>query len=118
MARCNKSHTRFPEFRIALRQTPPQEESGYRKLLGWEARNINVVILPRRSRCLVRATGKQRRQNHQIRQRKQPLVCLRARGFRSSRDEAQMTAAREIVQMIHADSRQACYFRVGKDFLA
>jgi len=82
------------------------------------SRNINVAILPRRSRCLVRATGKQRRQNHQIRQREQPLVRLRARSFRGSRDETQVTAPREIVQMIHADSRQTGYFRVGKDFLA
>ena len=79
---------------------------------------MNVAVLPRRPRCLVRATGKQRRQNHQIRQREQPLVRLRARRFCSSRDEAQVTAPREIVQMIHADSRQTCYFRVGKDFLA
>jgi hypothetical protein len=43
---------------------------------------------------------------------------LRARSFRGSRDEAQVTAAREIVQMIHADSRQAGDFRVGKDLLA
>lgn len=79
---------------------------------------MNLAILPRRSRRLVRATGKQRRQNHQIRQREQPLVRLRARSFRSSRDEAQVTAPREVVQMIHADARQAGYFRVGKDFLA
>ena len=79
---------------------------------------MNVAILPRRSRHLVRVTGKQRRQNHQIRQREQPLVRLRARSFRSSRDEAQVTAAREVVQMIGADARQTGNFGFRENFLA
>ena len=118
MARGNKFHTRFPQFRIALGQTSLQAAGTARRLLGGERKGITVEILPRRSRCSVRATWKQRRQNHQIRQREQPLVRLRTRSFCCSRDEAQVTAPREIVQVIHADSRQACYFRVGKDFLA
>ena len=67
---------------------------------------------------LVRAAWKQRGQHHQVRQREQPLFRLRARCFGCSRDHAQVTASREVVQMLHADARQAGHFRVRENFLA
>lgn len=63
------------------------------------------------------AAREQRGQHHQVGQSEQPLFRLGAGRFRRSRDHAQMTAAREIVQMVHADARQTCYFRVRKDLL-
>ena len=65
----------------------------------------------------VRAARKQRNQNHQVRQREQPLVGLRACSFCRARDHPKMTAAREVVQVLHADASQAGYFRVGENFL-
>lgn len=65
----------------------------------------------------MRAAREQRRQHHQVRQGEQPLFRLRSRCFRCSRDHAQMTAARKIVQMFHADPCQAGHFRVREDLL-
>jgi hypothetical protein len=65
----------------------------------------------------VRATGEQRGQNHQVGQGKQPLLRLRSCGFRCSRDHAQMTAARKVVQVLHANPRQTGHFRIRKDLL-
>jgi len=65
----------------------------------------------------VRAAREQRNKHHQVGQREQPLFGLSAGCFRRSRDHAQVTAAREIVQMFHADARQAGHFRVREDFL-
>ena len=64
------------------------------------------------------AAGEQRNQNHQIGQREQPLVRLCACGLSCAREKTQVTPAREIVQVLRADSRQAGNFRFGKDFLA
>jgi len=75
-------------------------------------------LRPKDTFVLVRAARKQRRQHHQVRQRKQPLFRLRAGCFGCSRDHAQVTAAREVVQMLHADARQAGHFRVRENFLA
>ena len=50
------------------------------------------------------AAGEQRNQNHQIGQRKQPLVRLCACGFCRACKKSQVTPAREIVQMLDADS--------------
>jgi hypothetical protein len=66
----------------------------------------------------VGAAGEQRNQNHQIGQRKQPLVRLCACGFCRACKKSQVTPAREIVQMLDADSRQAGNFRFCEDFLA
>jgi hypothetical protein len=76
-----------------------------------------VAGLTRRGGVLVRAAGEQRNQNHQIGQRKQPLVGLRACGFRCACKKTQVTPAREVVQMLHADSRQAGNFGFCKYFL-
>ncbi len=65
----------------------------------------------------MRATREQRRQHHQVGQREQPLLRLRAGRFRRSRNHAQVTAAREIVQVFHADPRQAGHFRVREYLL-
>ncbi len=67
---------------------------------------------------LVRALGKQRHNHHQIGQAEQPLVSAGAGGFRSARDEAQMAAFREIVNVFDANPSEGCDFRVGEDFLA
>ena len=65
----------------------------------------------------MRAAREERRQHHQVGQREQPLFRLHASRFRSSCDHANVTAPREIVQMFHANPRQAGHFRVCKDFL-
>src|SRR5262245_53101950 len=67
---------------------------------------------------LVRSLGEQRYQHHQIRQGKQPLIGLRASCFRSARDESKMAALGEVVDVVDANPRQTCDFRVGEDFLA
>jgi hypothetical protein len=68
--------------------------------------------------CLVRALWEERRQHHQIRQAKQPLVRVSAGSFCSARDESQMAALGEIVDVLDADPGQTCHFRIGEDFLA
>jgi len=65
----------------------------------------------------VRAAREERRQHHQVGQREQPLFRLRARRLCRTCNHAQMTAAREIVEMLHANSRQAGYFRIRENFL-
>jgi len=77
-----------------------------------------VAGLTRRGGVLVRAAGEQRNQNHQIGQRKQPLVRLGACSFCRAGKKTQMTPAREVVQMLHTDSRQAGNFGFCKYFLA
>jgi hypothetical protein len=74
-------------------------------------------VLLGRGIVLVRTALEQRRQHHQVGQSEQPLFRLRAGCFRRSRDHAQMTAACEVMQVFHADARQAGHFRVRKDFL-
>jgi len=66
---------------------------------------------------LVRATRKQGDQNHQIGQRKQPLIRLKTRRFRRPGDKSQMTALCEVMQVIDANASQSGYFGIGKDFL-
>jgi len=66
----------------------------------------------------VRAAGEQRDQNHQIGQRKQPLVRLCACSLGRACKKTQVTPAREIVKVLDANSRQAGNFRFCKDFLA
>jgi hypothetical protein len=80
------------------------------------AKRGGIGLLPRN--LLVRAAREQRGQHHQVRQREQPLLRLRAGRFRRSRDDAQVTAPREIMQMFYADARQGGYFRIRKDLLA
>jgi hypothetical protein len=67
---------------------------------------------------LVRAAREQGHQHHQIGKCKQPLFRLIAGSFRRSCDDAQMAAPREVMNMLHADPRQAGYFCIRKDFLA
>ena len=67
---------------------------------------------------LMRALGKQRHNHHQIGQAEQPLVSACSGGFRGARDEAQMAAFREIVDVFDANPSEGCDFRVGEDFLA
>ena len=66
----------------------------------------------------MRAAREQRHQHHQIGQREQPLFRLISGSLRRSRDNTQVTAAREIMHVLHADPRQAGYFRIREDFLA
>jgi hypothetical protein len=65
----------------------------------------------------VGAAREQRRQYHQVGQREEPLLRLRACGFCRSRDHTQVTAAREVMKVLHADTRQAGYFGIREDFL-
>ena len=64
------------------------------------------------------AARKQGHQNHQIREREQPLIRLDAGGFGGPGDEPQMTALREIVQVIHADASQSGNLVVRENLLA
>jgi hypothetical protein len=66
----------------------------------------------------VRAARKQRHQDHQIGQGKQPLVRLRPSRFRGARDEAQMTALGEIVKVIDANPSKSRDLRISEDLLA
>ena len=52
---------------------------------------------------LVGAAREKGDQHHQIRQRKQPLVCLDPGAFRGPRDETQMTALGKIVDVVDAN---------------
>ena len=61
---------------------------------------------------------KQSNQDHQVRQRKQPLIRLDSRAFRRPGNKSQVPALREIMQVIHANAGQAGNFRVGEDLLA
>jgi hypothetical protein len=65
----------------------------------------------------VRAAREQRHEHHQIRQREQPLFGLGASCFCRSRYHPQVAAAREVMQMIDANARQAGNFRVREDLL-
>jgi len=66
----------------------------------------------------MRALGEQRHQDHEIREREQPLIGLNASAFRGAGDEAEVTALGEVVHMIHADAGEGGDFRVGENFLA
>jgi hypothetical protein len=63
------------------------------------------------------ALGKKGDQDHQVAESKQPLVGLLTGSFRGAGDEAQVAAAREIVEVVHADARKTRHFRIGEDFL-
>ena len=65
----------------------------------------------------MRALRKEGHEDHQIRKSEQPLVGVQTRSFRRARDEAEMTALREIVNVLDANSRQAGNFRIGENFL-
>jgi len=66
----------------------------------------------------VRAAREESDKHHQVGQSKQPLFGLDTSSFCRTGDHAQMTAAREVVQVIDANARQASNFGVRKDFLA
>ena len=71
-----------------------------------------------KTESLVRALGKQRHQDHQVRQREQPLIRLFAGCFRRAGNEAQVAALRKIAKVIDADSREARNLCIGEDLLA
>ncbi len=60
----------------------------------------------------------QHRQDHQVRQRKQPLIGVFPRCLIRACDKAEAPAARQAVEMLHADARQAGNLRVRKDLMA
>jgi len=86
--------------------------------LNYRVTNTNGHKTTAAGRCLVRALREERRQHHQIRQAKQPLVRVGAGSFRSARDESQVAALGEIVDVLDANPGQTCHFRIGEDFLA
>lgn len=94
----------------------PQEVLGVvredgRKRAEWETRESC-------SPNLVRAAREQCNHHHEIGQREQQLIRLRASRFRGARNESQVTALGEITQVVDANPRQAGHFRIRKDFLA
>jgi hypothetical protein len=66
----------------------------------------------------VRTAREERNEHHEVGQREQPLIGLSIGSFGGAGDKAQVTAAREIVQMLGADTRQTGNFRVGENLLA
>lgn len=64
------------------------------------------------------AAREQRRQNHQVPRREQPLLGLVPRWLGSSHDEAQAMAACKIVKMLGANPRKVGDLWVGENFLA
>lgn len=66
---------------------------------------------------LVRALGKEGDQDHQVGQRKQPLVGLNACALRGASNESKVTALCEIVHMLDANASEVGDFSVGEDFL-
>jgi hypothetical protein len=80
---------------------------GPRKTNGSEAKPGSHAKSQLDSNALVRAFRKQGHQNHQIREREQPLIGADAGRFRCPRNEAEVAALGKIVDMLDADSRQA-----------
>ena len=64
------------------------------------------------------AAAVQRRQDHEVGQRKQPLVRLLTRRSCRAHDKADVPGARQIVEMLEADARQGGSLRVCEDLLA
>ena len=69
-------------------------------------------------RSLVFAARIQHRQDHQVRQRKQPLIGLLPRCLIRANDKAEVPPARQTVEMLQANPRQGGSLRVRKDLLA
>src|SRR5712692_207516 len=69
-------------------------------------------------RSLALAARIQHRQDHQVRQRKQPLIGLLLRCLIHACDKAEVPPARQTVEMLQADPRQGGNLRVRKDLLA
>jgi len=67
---------------------------------------------------LVLAARVQLRKNHEVRQRKQPLLRLGSGRFRCPCNNTQVAGPREIMNVLHTDTRQAGYLRIRKYFLA
>jgi len=65
----------------------------------------------------VRAAREESDKHHQVGQSKQPLLGLDTSSFCRTGDHAQMTAAREVVQVIDANAGQAGNLGVREDFL-
>src|SRR5882762_3374491 len=73
---------------------------------------------PAATNASVCAAREQCHQDHQVRQGEQPLIRLNSRCFRGTRDKAQMTALREVVQVVHANPREIGHLIIGKNLLA
>src|SRR6266849_10483657 len=93
-----------------LSRGPPSPLISTQTASNWDAQNKKALRITRRAPAavssaagLVGAAREKGDQHHQIRQRKQPLVCLDPGAFRSPRDETQMTALRKIVDVIDAN---------------
>jgi len=63
------------------------------------------------------ALGKKGDQDHQVAESEQPLVGLLTGSFGGAGNETQVAAAREIVEVVHADARETRHFRIREDFL-
>lgn len=118
---CGKGRVIWTRFGHTTRQMPFSTPKNRSKLRGKETaytRNpAERESNPVRWR-LVRAARKECDQHHEVGQREQPLIGLSIGGFCGAGDEAQVTAACEVVQVIGADAGQAGNFRFGENFLA
>ena len=59
---------------------------------------------------LVGALREQRHHNHQVGERKQPLIRVDPGGFGGTSDESQVARLGEVVDVLNANSRQARNF--------
>ena len=66
---------------------------------------------------LVLVARMQLKQNHQVRQREQPLIRLHARHFSPACDEPYVPSACQAVEMLQADPGQVGSLRVRKDLV-
>lgn len=71
----------------------------------------------RESNESVRALWEKCYQDHQVRQREQPLVGLEACAFRCAGDEAEVAALRKVVDMLDANAGEGGDFGVRENFL-
>ena len=118
--RGNQASQRTQEFPAKITRTKTKSSPDCRR-----AKNNSIFLaaapigLPRASAAsLVRAAREQCHQHHQVRQGKQPLVRLNPRRFRGSRDETQVPALREVVQVIHTNPREIGHLIIRENLLA
>jgi hypothetical protein len=102
-------------FRIVLSSRNDNFGAQRQRALYWpEGGKVRVL----RERGLVVAARMNRRQDHQVRMREQPLFDLDARGFRGVYQSPEMLIPGERLEVIEADTREAGDFIRRKELLA
>ena len=90
-------------------------------IIGWASFIAGLTFTfpvgqhPGHLRSLVLAARVQPRQDNQVGQRKQPLICLLTRCLDRARDETYVAGLRQTVQVLYADARQARNLCVRED---